>query len=496
MKFTFVIPSREFLASAGARIRYLRMVSLMKESGHVLDLVPIEEFGKLADPGQVVVFSKCFDARAIVFAARCRAENRLVGIDLFDDYFSQTEDSRMTVYRTWLTQMLKHGHFAICSTPRMSDIVHALCPQMPVHVFNDPATDLRLDALPALLKAKRERALRDRTISLGWFGIGDNPFFSVGLEDVNAFGAQFAPLTARGWTIECTVLTNARALDANRLAALGRLPFPVRVELWSEERETELLLDSLCCFLPVNAQPFSIAKSLNRAVSALTCGSQVVWAGYPLYGRLDELIYADPVSLIDDLEREHLRLSPERLPLYSTLMEKLASLDVEVERLLTFVADIGQPGAVAPGSIVRALVHGHQTNGDAHKAARKARMLSVATPFAPSTLTYDVIFTGRVAGGDLQMLVAEPVCERMRPEAADKMRPFGTIQKVRYFAIDWPENRVMALQDWSTAALPEVLAAYRGIFPAVHHRLEKVFGPVEMMISESSRLPFDPGAQA
>jgi len=495
MKFTFVIPSREFLASAGARIRYLRMVTLMEEAGHTLDLVPIADFGNLRDPGEVVVFSKCFDARAIVFAAQCRAQNRLVGVDLFDDYFSQSSDSRMTMYRTWLAQMLDRAHLAICSTPRMAELVASLRPQTPVHVFNDPASDLRLDAMPEMLASKRDRALQERRIKLGWFGIGDNPFFSVGLEDLTAFGARFACLATRGWTIDCTVLTNARALDADRLAAIGNLPFRVQVELWTEKAETELLLDSFCCFLPVNAQPFSIAKSLNRAISALTAGCQVVWAGYPLYSRVDDLLYADPAELVNDLEQGTLRLSDGSLGRYAQLMEELASIEVEVTRLLTFVEGLGRPAA-SEGGKVRALVHGHQTVGDAHKAARKLGILSVATPFAPPTLTYDVIFTGHPADGGLLMLIAEPVRERLLPDTSVPIRFFGEINKTRYVAVDWPQDTPLAMKDWSSASLPDLLAAYRGIFPAVHRRLEAVFGPVEMMISESSKLPFDPGASA
>lgn len=496
MKFTFVIPSREFLASAGARIRYLRMVALMQSAGHVLKLVPIADFAKLADPGEVVVFSKCFDARAIVFAARCRAENRRVGIDLFDDYFSQTRDSRMTLYRTWLEQMLEYANFAVCSTPRMASLVRAKRSELPVHVFNDPAPQLRLDVLPDLLAQKRQRALEQRKINLAWFGIGDNPFFSVGLHDLTAFGGRFASLLNDGWTIDCTVLTNARALNTDRLAALGTLPFPVRVEMWTEERETELLLDSLCCFLPVNAQPFSTAKSLNRAVSALTAGAQVIWAGYPLYDRVADLIYADPATFLHDLEHGRLRLSPERLDRYVGLMEELASIDTEVNSLLAFVDCLPQPARRELGTVTQVLVHGHQTNGDAHKVARKARMLSVATPFAPMTLTYDVIFTGSVAGGDLHMLVADPVRDKILPQIAARMRLFGEINKTRYFAIDWPESRPLTRHDWSSASLPELLAAYRGIYPAVHRRLEAVFGGVEMMISESSKLPFEPGMRS
>lgn len=499
MKITFVIPSREFLASAGARIRYLRMVPLAEAAGHSVNLVPITEFPDMFDAGDVVIFSKCFDARAIVAAARCRTEGRIVGIDLFDDYFTQSGDSRMTLYRTWLGQMLLRTDFAICSTPRMAEIVSQRRPDVPVHVFNDPAADIREEMLPDLIEEKRLRALAERRIALSWFGIGDNPFFPVGLEDLAAFGGRFAQLQDSGWKIDLTVLTNARALDADRVAQLARLPFPITVELWSEERETELLLESLCCFLPVNSQPFSIAKSLNRAVSALSTGCQVVWAGYPLYDHFDSLIYEDPIELTADLEAGSLRHSKDNFETYLQLMNEFASLENEVDRMTKFLekiaADHAQTSAESVDvSRVLVLLHGVQTNGHAHKAERNSRVLSVGTPLSPPTIVYDVLFAGRIAGGDLHMLIAEPMLYRLPANMAARMRFFGKINRMPYFAIDWPENRPLILHDWTDAHLAETLAAYTGLFEKIILRLEDVFGPIDVMISESSKLPFEPGA--
>lgn len=499
MKITFVIPSREFLASAGARIRYLRMVPLAQAAGHTVNLVPITEFADMAEPGDAVIFSKCFDARAIVAAARCRADGCAVGVDLFDDYFTQTGDSRMTLYRTWLEQMLASAHFAICSTSRMAEIVAQRSPDLPVHVFNDPASDMREDVLPGLLDEKRERAIADRRIDLCWFGIGDNPFFPVGLEDLVAFGGRFAPLQADGWKIELTVSTNARALDAERLGRLARLPFPTTVELWTEERETELLLQSLCCFLPVNSQPFSIAKSLNRAVSALTAGCQVVWAGYPLYRNFGDLVYEDPARFATDLETRNLRHSSRNFATYRNLMNEFASLEIEVDRMIAFLDKVAVPHMdtgrdPAASERIPVLIHGVQTNGHAHKAARRDNVLSVGTPLSPPTLVYDVLFAGRIAGDDLKMLVSEPTLARLPAAASAAARQFGKINKMTYFAIDWPEDQPMKLHDWSKAHLAETLAAYTGLFDTVAQRLEAVFGPVDVMISESSKLPFDPHA--
>lgn len=510
MKITFVIPSPEFLASAGARIRYLRMLPLAEKAGHEIQLVPIANWATLDDPGDVIIFSKCFDARAIVAAAKCRREGRTVGVDLFDDYFTQSSDSRMTLYRTWLDQILQHAQFAVCSTARMASVVTERSPGFPTHIFNDPASDIRESTLPQVLAAKRENALASKRISLAWFGIGDNPFFSVGLDDLAAFGGQLTPLLDRGWEIELTVLTNARSLSADRIVMLKCLPFPVKLEIWSENRESELLLDSLCCFLPVNAQPFSIAKSLNRAVSALTAGCQVIWAGYPLYEQLGPLIYADPEHFASDLESGTLRHSPQRFETYLALLRRLADLENEVDGFLHFLTthrslgtDSNSCDQTATSAAVLVLVHGLQTNGEAHKAAQRDGILSVGTPFSPPSLTYDVLFFGRIAGGDLDMLISEQVMPRLLPGLADRTQPFGRVNKRDYRLLSFKTSdlrecfdqnggSINSLHFWAQAPLPVVLAAYAGIFAKVKAQLQAAFGPVNMIISESSKLPLDP----
>ena len=80
---------------------------------------------------------------------------------------------------------------------------------------------------------------------------------------------------------------------------LRRLAVPYSVEEWSEERERLLLSRALVSFLPVNAQNFSVVKSLNRAVSALCAGCQVLSSGYPLYESLAPFVYRDPDRLLE-----------------------------------------------------------------------------------------------------------------------------------------------------------------------------------------------------
>ena len=94
MKLTVLIPSEEYKAYAGARIRYGRLLQELAPHGVTLALENIADFSPDDQSYDVLLISKCHDARALVAAAAACGAGKLVGLDLFDDYFSQEADSR------------------------------------------------------------------------------------------------------------------------------------------------------------------------------------------------------------------------------------------------------------------------------------------------------------------------------------------------------------------------------------------------------------------
>src|SRR5581483_1495777 len=186
MKIVVLVPSAEYVNYAGARIRFQWMIPELQRRGGELMLRDIGEFAPNSLEADMIIVSKCHDARALVAAAIMAARDCLVGVDLFDDYFSQSADSRMTRFRNWLSEMLPHCHFALCSTDPMAAVIHNYRPDLPVHVMNDPALDPHFDDLPEVLSRKLIEARDFRRLIVAWFGIGDNPYFPVGLHDLEA----------------------------------------------------------------------------------------------------------------------------------------------------------------------------------------------------------------------------------------------------------------------------------------------------------------------
>jgi hypothetical protein len=454
-----------------------------------LALINLADFAPQHADGDVFIFSKCHDSRALVAAAALANSGRLVGVDLFDDYFSNPGDSRLARFHNWLAQILDSCTFALCSTQRLAALVGDYRCDIPVHLMNDPACDDGTGLLPQFLSAKRHRTLDSRQLKVAWFGVGDNPNFAVGLHDLCAFAGVLRELRRTGLSVELSVLTNARALTAHGLEQLRRLPVPTQVSEWTEERERDLLAEAFIAFLPVNVQPFSTAKSLNRAVTALSAGCQVLSVGYPLYRQLDPLIYRDPQELLADLADNSLRLSAARIGRYRAIIETFASPHREASRLTEFLARLSSDERAEKPLV---LVHGHATSGSAHKLVKELGGLSVASPYSTAALGYDVIFR-RNAGG-LDMFVSERASRRLQPEARARAGATLPVSGKSFLEIRHDEPVIPTgtayAGGWQDAPLPFQMATYADTMRKVRARIGAAFGYPRILVSEMSPLPF------
>ncbi|QNM83793.1 hypothetical protein H8M03_05590 [Sphingomonas sabuli] len=487
MKVSVLVPSDEYKGYAGARIRYGRLTKALAQQGLTLALCKIGDFEPASDNSDIIIISKCHDARALVAAALFAARGKLVGVDLFDDYFSQWDDSRLTRFRNWLGQLLEHCAFALCSTDAMAGVVREYRRDVPVHVVHDPAPPIEMAGLQKILRKKLAEARQSRVMRIAWFGVGDNPHFRIGLHDVAAFSGKLRPLRRVGMDIELTVMTNPRSLTVERLAELTTVPVRTKVEEWSEDGEDALLRRSLIAYLPVNLQRFSAAKSLNRAVTALSRGCQVLSAGFPLYDALDELIYRDTDALAADLEADTLRLSPARIDRFEQLMHDFASAETEADRLAHFLHAL-RPPRPQPSRI--ALVHGLMTNKRAGEMVEAAEGLTVASPYSPSSIPADVVF--RWNGGRLDMLVSGDATQRLRPAFKRRLAPREKLFGRNFLEV--PDSGSSARTGDAPRAggqsLGAQLATYHYALKEMSRRMNDAFGACRMVVSENSPLPF------
>jgi hypothetical protein len=487
-------PSPEYLGQAGVRIRYMRISEQLRALGHELTVQVIDHF---QSPEQFThdayVFSKCYDARCFVIGHLLRAHGRLIGVDMFDDYFSQHGNSRFVGQREWLRGLAEFVDFFLCSTPRMKDVAASYLPGTPGHILNDPFDAFDADAIGRISQANLDETLRRRCIEVAWFGVGDNPHVAVGLRDLHAFGEALALLGRSGMEVNLRILTNRRALGVEGLEMLGRLPVRWSVDEWTVDAERELLGSSLVAFIPVNAQQFSIAKSLNRAVSALTSGTQVLSTGFPLYAPLGQLVYRSAQALLDDLAARRLLLGPHSLPLLRELMTELGDPGQEARACAGFLAGVLAARAGATGlpadAPTLALVHGVRSPAAVHKFTQRIRQLSVASPFCTNGLNYDMRFSFGGDAGEVQVQFSEAARAHVRPELQGRLvRGVSALGRtVRCLPLDAlaPElARVLAI-GLRCRSRAEQLAAYDDVMLAVAAAVSRLTDVQVLQVSES-----------
>lgn len=492
MKICVLLPSEQQKEQAGVRIRYMRIAPILSELGHQLEMLPIQEFtANIASQYNVFLVSKCYDARAIIAAQVLRNQGKPVGVDLFDDYFSQANDSRFVRLRYWLRSMLEHCSFVLCSTLRMRELARAYTKNLPIHVMNDPAEPFDMVAMAAALSNKLKLIKETDNLNVAWFGMGDNPNFPVGLSDLISFGGELARLRGHEFNVRLEILTNRRAMTPDNLASLRRLPVPYTLEEWSETRERELLGRSLLCFLPVNAQSFSTVKSLNRAVTALTAGVQVLSAGYPLYQPFADYIYRDATLFMADLVSENLKLRVDTLPYLVQTLNKVANVEHESMMLASFLGrqldEVVKPSRAAGAAVI----HGKESSGDVHKFAQRLGGISIASPFCAGELNYDVRFVFPANGDGLDVLISEKkagmLASGYRRHLVDGGKILSTTYKKIQIAKVFPDLEIFghALLQMDTPCA--TTAAYAPLLQGMIEVVSRLFPDLTCCVSEQTK---------
>lgn len=496
MRLTVLVPSAEYLGNAGARIRYSRIRADYATLGGTLDFLPIDDFSADMIDCDVMLISKCYDARAILGAAKVRERGIKVGVDLFDDYFSQRSDSRMVRYRSWLSQLVPYLSFALCSTATMATILTAYRQDLPVHVMNDPAVPFEPARLAQVLDDKQQSFKDGSKIELCWFGMGRNPHFSVGIYDVAAFGGVLRDIRRHGVDARLTLLTNAHGLAASELAALNRLPIPVTLKPWSEARESEALASAHAAFIPVNAQGFSVAKSLNRAWTALTAGCQVLSAGFPLYELLDKVIYRDVDDLLRDLLKGQARLRADNLDRLTVLYQDYGSAAHEANLLLQFLSALPAGDAAPTGGSVLGVVHGASTSGAIQNFAERHEILGIRSPFCAAEFSFDVSFRALHPGAPLHAFIGERARSLAEVAGCDRLTLKGHINGRPVWSLLGSPAPEDLPASWTEFPLGAQMAAARSVNRDMEQILATLFGSVELVLAENSVWPFAAGFEA
>ncbi len=494
MRMCVIVPTTAYLKQAGVRIRYQRLAEYLYDKGVVIELKPIEEFTSRAELTNydAYIISKCYDARAHLIAQALHGHKKVI-VDLFDDYFTQSQDSRLARLRLWLKQISLYTDMFLCSTEGMAEVAKIYAGKTTVHVLNDPASEIDKESITHLLNAKLSVLNHTRVIKACWFGMGDNPNFEVGLQDLVAQGNQLNQLAVDGYQLDFTILTNQRALTEANLALLRLLPFEFTIEEWSETKEKELLKQSLLCLLPVNAQNFSIVKSLNRVVTALSHGCQVLSLGFPLYQPFNDYIYRTPHEWSADVYNADFNMSADTVEGLINVLNQFASIEQEAESFIEQLNKVTLAENNKMNSQSTILVHGMDSSPANHKLVQKLGGLSVASPFCRHKLNFDIRFEWSEEKQQFECHVCEKTLLKLSDSVRSRAVKVGKKIHRVYYALP-PLTRIehsfIHFSGWTDSTKLVQLSCYNQIMHWLNCYLTDYFPEMNVILSEQSKSAF------
>ena len=489
MRIGIIVSSLEAMKQAGVRIRYRRIEKHVAAFGHSLTLHTIDSLSKsVITREDFWIFSKCYDSRAILLAEAIRQSGKQVGADFFDDIFSQHNDSRLTRARAWLRDMLPLLTFGMCSTPRMAQALSSLLPDIPVHILNDPTDRINTGHIGRSALERLALAWETKRLSVAWFGVGDNPRFPVGLSDLVSFGSSLRELEKTGFSVDLTILTNERALSRDGLELLSRLPVSYRLDLWSEKAERLLLDNSLIAFLPVNTQNFSTVKSLNRAVSSLSHGCQILSVGHDLYHPLKDFLYRSPKDLLADLYNGRLKVRLETLHELTDLLRQWSNASVETGELLNFLSQL----AWTPPSPARklAVINGLSSPGRAHKLAQNLDFFSISLPFTETKMNYDLLVSQTVGSQYLELCLTANACNSLSDAFAACIGPSSDNSVSKSLIVKAPRAIVSRMKAAQTKSIAAITTLYNQVVQDAADMTAALF-PVDHIVLSETTDPLD-----
>lgn len=259
--------------NAGYRVRTLPLASALTKYGMHVEILSMKELHtdieKIAHTAEVVIVAKPGDTDSYLCMRYLKECGVAVIVDLFDNYFSWSP----ALYKrgvTWQWLRAVEISSAICSsTLAIAETVRSLGFEN-IHVISDSAPKDFQEIVPGVnLHTKWDNP---EVIELLWFGISDNPYFYAGIDDLISWSNVVCALRDSihvRYAVRLTICTNRVAAVQDAILYFSHEGIDVRFEEWTEERCSQLMVESHVVLIPTNLSSFSRSKTHNRCSDAI-----------------------------------------------------------------------------------------------------------------------------------------------------------------------------------------------------------------------------------
>ena len=287
---------------ASVRMRCLQPLGELQRRG-----LPLELFDRDAPQRySAVLFSKCYDDRALAEAKELRRRGARVLFDLCDNHFHvESMTPRLEKRAHQLKAMLEQVDGLVTSTPALAEVLKAQLPQPRPIAIVDDVVETELPApwrpLRARLRAGKELKLLKRELAaeraagrtpLVWFGVHGGPYARCGIVDLERIRDVLHDLDRRH-PLSLTVISNSRGRYED---VVGGWSIRRRYVEWHPATFMPALRDHAAAVIPITPSPYTRCKSHNRPAQALAAGLAVVADAIPSYETLRPYVRLDDWS--------------------------------------------------------------------------------------------------------------------------------------------------------------------------------------------------------
>jgi hypothetical protein len=268
--FKPVAPTPE---QSSARLRCYRPCKYLSSAGWKCEIFDPRRM----DRYRVVVFQKAYTPNDLDIAEHLRGLGVRTVFDLCDNHLYVPDDRPDFRERAdRLRRMIDRVDAVSVATPELAKII-----DRSTVVIDDALDDVPLDWWsPARAVTRRWRARRP--LRLIWFGNAGESSPPFGLIDLARLLPVLQAVHAQS-PLSLTIVSNSRTAFEKHLAGAQ---FPVQYHDWVTSRFVRLFRRHDLCLIPVNVNPFTICKTVNRLALSLLLGVPAIADWIPSYEEL------------------------------------------------------------------------------------------------------------------------------------------------------------------------------------------------------------------
>jgi len=297
MKIQF-LPHTKNKNVASYRLRCLNIIEELNSLGYEVSLY------KKGDKPNILILSKRYDATTIKEAIDLKEKHgTLIHLDLCDNHFYYNVPEAAAIQRAeMLRNAINHVDVVIVSTDYLAGVVRKeLKNRKDIIVIGDMVeypSRLRLtDVIKNLASYGRYQGLKiklkamdgDKNSRLLWFGNHGSNYTSGGMDDLKGIYPYLEKMN-KHTAISLTVISNNKDKFNELTKDWGFSCFYIP---WNKALFSELLFMHCVSLIPINKNPFTLAKTSNRVTTSLAHGLTVFADEIEDYKPLAGYIYLD-----------------------------------------------------------------------------------------------------------------------------------------------------------------------------------------------------------